>query len=629
MGNDKNIVMASDHAGFELKEKLKQYLLKTGYQVKDMGTDSTVSVDYPDYISKAAEKVSMNEIPRGVVLCGSGVGASIVANKFPNVRAALVANTKDAALSRIHNNANVLVLGARSLPLFRARKVLKTWLETPFTDQDRHLRRIKKINEIEKKIGMKILPLILFLSLLMGSHKVQAETWSWTGFELDKLEKQNVILEKTSTVPVLRSSWDKPVADGQFDLFLDFNIPEQSFDRTGHYAITGENLYRGGNVGFRGNNPGGFVMPGNIVTVGIKPADFLDNTKDLESFTLSFWLLPLFNSGERAILTKGAYSGKKFCGLKIFQSGRRLVFRLENMFYNTTNTSYTFEFRKGTELDTKNWKNYCLSFDKTTGKLILYSGADEVSVQWATITGGPESEILTPRFTGSSSLLTIGGDKPFGYLGDLFISRTYFDTPRYASLTTEDQPEVFTGLLKNPYNNSKISEITLNNGTENERFEVFLRTCQDPFDPSAVKPFWKPATGPRLSGRFFQVKVVLKDDPMGKKPARLFSMKIRTDDMYDISPPSQVTLTATNSTLKIEWDKPIDRRIRGYMVYIKDNKGWSTKFDAGDVSFLMVTDMKDRQEYTVQVSSYDDAVPPDESLLSREQKIFFLRSDIR
>ena len=130
------------------------------------------------------------------------------------------------------------------------------------------------------------------------------------------------------------------------------------------------------------------------------------------------------------------------------------------MFFNTTNTPYSFEFRKGADLDTKNWRNYCVSYDKTTGKLILYSGPDEVSVHWATITGSPESEILTPRFTDASSLMTIGGDMPFGYLGDLFISRVFFDTPRYAALTVDAQPEILTDILENSFNNSKISEIT-------------------------------------------------------------------------------------------------------------------------------------------------------------------------
>jgi ribose 5-phosphate isomerase B len=144
------IPIASDHAGFRLKSAVIRALGERGYQPLDLGTDSEVSVDYPDYGERVARKISSGECRRGVLICGSGVGISIVANKFRGVRAALCYTVEAARLSREHNDANVLVLGERMIPEPLAIQILETWFVTPFTG-GRHERRIQKIEEIERK----------------------------------------------------------------------------------------------------------------------------------------------------------------------------------------------------------------------------------------------------------------------------------------------------------------------------------------------------------------------------------------------------------------------------------------------------------------------------------------------
>ena len=145
------LALASDHGGFELKEAVRGWLQEWGYQVVDLGTHSPESVDYPDYIALAAAAVSRGETDRAVVLCGTGIGASIVANKFPGVRATLCHDIYTARMSRLHNDSNVLAMGGRVLGADLAREMLKVWLETPF-EGGRHERRLRKVAEIERKI---------------------------------------------------------------------------------------------------------------------------------------------------------------------------------------------------------------------------------------------------------------------------------------------------------------------------------------------------------------------------------------------------------------------------------------------------------------------------------------------
>ena len=138
------IPIAADHAGFEMKAKLESMLEKMGYEVQDLGTTSTASSDYPDFGHPLAREVSEGEAKRGILLCGTGLGMSYVANRYPHVRAAVVWNSEIAELARRHNDANVLVLPSRYLSEGDAEAIVKTFLETPF-DGGRHERRVEKI----------------------------------------------------------------------------------------------------------------------------------------------------------------------------------------------------------------------------------------------------------------------------------------------------------------------------------------------------------------------------------------------------------------------------------------------------------------------------------------------------
>jgi ribose 5-phosphate isomerase B len=140
------LVLASDHAGFALKEKLKGSLERLGVRYEDAGPRSPDPVDYPDYAKKVAAKVSRGEAERGLLVCGSGQGMAMAANRFRGVRAALPFDEDSARLSREHNDANVLALGGRVLDAERAERILKVWLETPFAG-GRHAERVRKIDE--------------------------------------------------------------------------------------------------------------------------------------------------------------------------------------------------------------------------------------------------------------------------------------------------------------------------------------------------------------------------------------------------------------------------------------------------------------------------------------------------
>ncbi len=146
----RKIAIASDHAGFELKEEIKRHLESAGYEVLDLGTDSTESVDYPDYAEKVALKVSSGEVVEGVLCCGTGIGMCIAANKFSGVRAAVAVNEFMARMAKEHNNANVLCLSGRLTEPETAKKLVDVWLNTKF-EGGRHERRVKKIGEIERK----------------------------------------------------------------------------------------------------------------------------------------------------------------------------------------------------------------------------------------------------------------------------------------------------------------------------------------------------------------------------------------------------------------------------------------------------------------------------------------------
>ena len=143
------IVIASDHAGYYLKEKIKDFLQKENHDVIDVGCFSTESVDYPEFGAKAIEKILNKEVEYGILICGTGIGMSIIANRFPGIRAAPCHEPFSAKMARLHNNANVLVLGGRIIGDEIAIEVVKTFLRTPF-EGGRHQRRINLIEKLTK-----------------------------------------------------------------------------------------------------------------------------------------------------------------------------------------------------------------------------------------------------------------------------------------------------------------------------------------------------------------------------------------------------------------------------------------------------------------------------------------------
>jgi len=146
------IAIGSDHAGFGLKEEVLGLLKGRNIDIVDCGTNSVESVDYPDFGAKVSELVSSGEVDRGILICGTGLGMSMVANKYPKVRAALCNDLFSAKMSRMHNDANVLVLGGRVIGKDLAAEIVKVWLTTPF-EGDRHLKRLQKIKKIEEKLN--------------------------------------------------------------------------------------------------------------------------------------------------------------------------------------------------------------------------------------------------------------------------------------------------------------------------------------------------------------------------------------------------------------------------------------------------------------------------------------------
>ena len=140
----KKIFISSDHAGFNLKEEIKIYLEKKKLKYQDLGPNSNTRVDYPDYAHKVARKVKVNKNNIGILVCGSGTGMNIAANKHKNIRAAQCFNLKSTKLSRLHNDANIITLGSRLITKKNALKFISVFLNTKF-DGGRHLRRVKKI----------------------------------------------------------------------------------------------------------------------------------------------------------------------------------------------------------------------------------------------------------------------------------------------------------------------------------------------------------------------------------------------------------------------------------------------------------------------------------------------------
>lgn len=145
------VVIGSDHGGLELKSVLSEALRQRGLEIADLGTDNGDSVDYPDFAEKVAGAVSRGEAQQGILICGTGIGMSIVANKFPGVRAALVTDEYMARMAKEHNNANILVLGGRVLEAMTACRIVGVWLDAVY-EGGRHQRRLDKIAQLEADV---------------------------------------------------------------------------------------------------------------------------------------------------------------------------------------------------------------------------------------------------------------------------------------------------------------------------------------------------------------------------------------------------------------------------------------------------------------------------------------------
>lgn len=145
------VIIASDHAGVELKEKIIQYLKRKKIEYTDLGTDSSDSVDYPDYAFRVAERTAKDTNLRGILICGTGTGMTIAANKVKGVRAVAAYDPYSAKMSRIDNDSNVLGLRGRFFPFDRVKKIIHIWLHTRFSGEERHKRRINKIADYERK----------------------------------------------------------------------------------------------------------------------------------------------------------------------------------------------------------------------------------------------------------------------------------------------------------------------------------------------------------------------------------------------------------------------------------------------------------------------------------------------
>ena len=145
------IVLGSDHAGFEMKQNLLSYVHGLGHQTLNVGTDSTIPVDYPDYAEAVGEAVRNGEAERGILICGSGVGASVAANKLPGIRAGLCHDGYSAHQGVEHDDMNVLVLGSRVIGVELARDLVKGFLGAKFSEEERHVRRLEKIKNLERR----------------------------------------------------------------------------------------------------------------------------------------------------------------------------------------------------------------------------------------------------------------------------------------------------------------------------------------------------------------------------------------------------------------------------------------------------------------------------------------------
>ncbi|MFD0590579.1 ribose 5-phosphate isomerase B [Paenibacillus sp. GCM10027627] len=147
------IAIGADHGGYRLKDELVPIMKSLGHEIVDVGCSCEQSVDYPDYALPVCEKVASGEVDRGILICGTGIGMSIAANKYPGIRCALVQDMFSAKATREHNDTNVLAMGERVIGPGVAAEIVKIWLETPFSEAERHVGRVNKVMQLEKQFS--------------------------------------------------------------------------------------------------------------------------------------------------------------------------------------------------------------------------------------------------------------------------------------------------------------------------------------------------------------------------------------------------------------------------------------------------------------------------------------------
>jgi len=596
---DKSIIaIASDHAGFELKEKLRTYLVKQGYSVLDCGTYSEASVDYPDYISKAARLVSQEKIEKAIVMCGSGIGASLVANKHPKVRAALVWSPKLAQLSREHNNANVLVMPGRFIKFSKAKKITETWLNTPYSDAPRHSRRLDKLRKIEKNFLFFFFFAFFFFLLSSGFTK----TLTWTGSKLKIFTNSNLGLQRDSNGLYLGIKPFQLKITEDFDLYLNFD-KKKIIDETKHYKIQKQNVIQDKNFLFRQTPTAGFLFKKNKIDIRINKKNFLNEQVDMGSFSVSFWLFGT-SKKEAEILRKGTYIDNTYHGLKIKIYNSKLYVVFSNFFFDIDNKSKTFIL--SSPYESGKWDNYYISFDKRTGKLSLYKNNEEESVVWVTETGGPESTVFTPHFQGYSDLEI--GKSGFGYLDDFIVFNKSFKRPPDSKLIQTKEALLISPVLEANTFDAHIQKLVVN---FKEKENVFFRSENQIFSMDDYLPSWHASSA---KGKYFQFKYPVKEKE------KIYKISVYIQELPELNSPRDFSLKQQDDSVIVSWPLITDKRLGGYFLYVRNKGDLVRKFDCGNVTNFKVTGLKKLEPYTFSLSVYDQATKANESVSSLEKE---------
>jgi len=597
---DKSIIaIASDHAGFELKEKLRTYLVKQGYSVLDCGTYSEASVDYPDYISKAARLVSQGKIEKAIVMCGSGIGASLVANKHPKVRAALVWSPKLARLSREHNNANVLVLPGRFIKFSKAKKITKNWLTTPYSDAPRHSRRLDKLRKIEKSF-LFFFFFALFFSLLSSGF---TNNLTWTGSKLKTFTNSNLGLQRDSNGFYLGIKPFQPKITEDFDLYLNFD-KKKIKDETKHYKIQKQNVIQDKHFFFRQTPTVGFLFKKNKIDIRVNKKNFLNEQVDMGSFSVSFWLYGA-SKKKSEILRKGTYDNNTYHGFKIKIYNSKLYVVFSNFFFDIDNKSKKFIL--SSPYNSGKWDNYFISFDKRTGKLSLYKNNKEESVVWATESGESESTVFTPHFQGYSDLEI--GKSGFGYLDNFIVFNKSFKSPPDSKLIQTKETLLISPVFELNTFDAHIQKLLVN---FEEKENASFRSENQIFSIDDYSPSWHTSSA---KGKYFQFKYPVKEEE------KIYKISVFIQDLPKLNPPRDFSLAQKDDSVIVSWPLMNDQRLGGYFLYVRNNGDLMRKFDCGNVTNFIVTGLKKLETYTFSLSAYDQAKKVNESFLSQEKKI--------